>query len=552
VQKSILSTYTFIAKKGLIEMKMPEPHSMNFTSLISDIERGHIKIPQFQRDFVWKLDKAANLIDSIIKGYPIGTFIFWKTKERLRTVKNIGRLILVDPPEGDFVDFVLDGQQRLTSLFASLKGVKILRVNGAEDDFSEMYIDLDAKEDEQIVVLDITDKHKQSFIKVTDLLYGGIPLLASYPEKYLEKLGEFKKRIEIYHFSTILLKEVSLDVATEVFTRINVTGEQLSLFQIMVAKTFDSKRNFDLTEKYDMLIDRLTPLEYDTISDATVLQVISIILEGDCTRKQILKLDKKKFIDIWDVATDSIERAIEYFRGFYRIPVSHLLPYNALVVPFSYFFYKHKNKPTGEMQKYLQDFFWRCSLSERYSSGVESKLAQDIKRIDEILNQNLPKYDWTVDTSPKAVIENGWFSAGRSYVKAILCLYAYKQPKSFNDNSIVHIRNYWLKQANSVNYHHFFPKAFLKKRGEDDFSINHILNITIVDDYLNKNEIGAKAPSLYMKKFSKTNVEIAETMKTHFINNVENYGIYDDNYELFFRKRSVAVSNEIKKRVIIT
>ena len=58
-----------------------------------------------------------------------------------------------------------------------------------------------------------------------------------------------------------------------------------------------------------------------------------------------------------------------------------------------------------------------------------------------------------------------------------------------------------LKQANSKNYHHFFPRAYLTKKGEEKFKINHILNITIVDDFLNKNKIRAKAPSKYMKEF---------------------------------------------------
>jgi uncharacterized protein with ParB-like and HNH nuclease domain len=57
-------------------MKLPEPQPLNFSSLISDIENGQIKIPQFQREFVWDIQKSANLMDSVIKGYPIGTFIF--------------------------------------------------------------------------------------------------------------------------------------------------------------------------------------------------------------------------------------------------------------------------------------------------------------------------------------------------------------------------------------------------------------------------------------------------------------------------------------------
>lgn len=62
-------------------MNLPEPQTRTFDSLVVEIEKGQIKIPQFQRDFVWTMQKSAGLIDSIIKGYPIGTFIFWRTKE---------------------------------------------------------------------------------------------------------------------------------------------------------------------------------------------------------------------------------------------------------------------------------------------------------------------------------------------------------------------------------------------------------------------------------------------------------------------------------------
>lgn len=531
-------------------MKLPEPQTSTFSALISDIEKGQIKIPQFQRDFVWEISKSANLMDSIIKGYPIGTFIFWKTKDRLRAVRDIGKIPLPEPETGDFVNFVLDGQQRLTSLFASLKGLEIQKANGNISNYQEMYIDLEAAEDEQIVVTEPEERTNQSYIKITDLLYGGLTLLASYPSQYLKKIEEYKKRIESYLFSIIVIKEAPIDIATEIFTRINVGGKPLTLFEIMVAKTFDVKKEFDLSEKYNELIENLRPLNYETISDATVLQTIAMILSRECKRKQILKLKKAEFIDCWDKGIDAIERTVDYFRSYYRIPVSRLLPYNALIVPFSYFFFHHNDKPTGLKAKYLEDYFWRCSLSRRFSSSVESKLAQDIKRIDLILNDKLPKYDWTVDTSVEFIESNGWFSASSSYIKSILCIYAYHQPKSFNDASIVNIGNYWLKQANSRNYHHFFPRAYLRKQKEEEFYINHIVNITIVDDFLNKREIRAKAPSVYMAKFMKQNDEIDDTMKTHLINDLEKFGVLENDYEKFFEKRIKAISKELKKRII--
>ena len=200
-------------QEGLL--RLPTPSHSRYTNLLSDIEKGEIKIPQFQRDFVWSVQKSAALLDSVIKGYPIGTFIFWSTKDRLRSVRDLGSIRLPDPREGQVVSFVLDGQQRLTSLFATLKGLKVKRASGIEDDFSNIYVDLTAKADEQIVITESTDRSPSEYIRLTDLLYGGLSKLTAYPNEFHPKLEEYKERIQSYDFSTILVRDVPIDVATD-------------------------------------------------------------------------------------------------------------------------------------------------------------------------------------------------------------------------------------------------------------------------------------------------------------------------------------------------
>ena len=112
---------------------------------------------------------------------------------------------------------------------------------------------------------------------------------------------------EGYNFRGVNLKNADIDVATEVFTRLNVGGKELTLFEIMVAKTYDGTRGFDLAEKYEALMKELETVNYETISSSTVLRVVSMLLAKDVTRKQILKLPKKDFIDTWDKAVDSIK-----------------------------------------------------------------------------------------------------------------------------------------------------------------------------------------------------------------------------------------------------
>jgi len=529
-------------------MHLPEPQSLTFSSLISDIEKGIIKIPQFQRDFVWSKEKSAALLDSIVKGYPIGTFILWKTKEELRALRNLGGLDLPDTPRGDFILYVLDGQQRLTSLFASLKGLKIQREDH-EDDYSGFYLDLDASDEDPIVLTERADTDNHCLIQLNTLLYGKLKDLAAFPELQQERIDVYRSRINAYQFSSVLIKEAPIDVATEIFTRLNVSGKPLSVFEIMVAKTFDSERDFDLAAKYDELQVELESVDFGTISESVVLQTLSVLLVKECQKRHILKLKRDDVVAMWPKTVDAIKDAVDYFRYAYRIPVSRLLPYPNLLVLFAYYFHHAGKKPTGDQKKWLEDFFWRASLGGRYSQSMESRLAQDVKRIESILAGTMPKYDWAVDTSALFIENNGYFSISRAYIKALLCLLAYQEPKSFVDHSVVSISNDWLKQANSKNYHHFFPRALLKEWGVDEFWANHIANITIVDDWLNKKVIHTQPPSRYMRRFQKANPHFNATMKTHLIN-PETYGVFEDDYDKFFRMRCRAFSRELSKRLI--
>ncbi len=176
-------------------------------------------------------------------------------------------------------------------------------------------------------------------------------------------------------------------------------------------------------------------------------------------------------------------------------------------------------------------------------------MGQDIKRINSILAGNQPRYEYEVNITTDEIIEHGYFSAGRSFIKSILCLYAYQEPKSFIDNAKVTMDNDWLKIATSRNYHHFFPKKHMEgKKG--DFYVNHILNITIVDDFLNKRKIRTKAPSIYMKEFQEQNPDLKATMKTHLID-LDHFGVFEDDFDLFFKKRAEKVSEELNERIVM-
>ena len=527
----------------------PDNHNKKYEALFVEIDTGQIKLPMFQREFVWEKEQSAKLIDSILKGFPIGTFIFWRTKEELRSYKEVGNHKLPETPKGDYVQYILDGQQRITSLYAIRKGIRITK-DGKEVDYRDIFINLDHDpvNDEQIVVTEkIAGKH---YVSVHDVLSK--PLGTFYKtlgHEQADQVEAYKNKLTNYDFSTITIKDYPIEVACEVFSRINTGGKALTVFEIMVAKTYDETKGFDLAEKYELLRDGsdeekecLSAAKFETLPESIIMQCVAAITLRAVRSKDILKIRRETFIENWDPMKAALFMAIDFIRSELRVPVSQLVPYPALLVPLTYFFHSTGNKkPSNEQVRLLEQFFYWVGLTVRYNSATESKLSEDFNKMDLIVKGVMPNYSGTeISIAPQA-IEETWFSAGNAYCKAILCLLAYQQPKSFDTNGMVILDNSNLKIASSRNYHHFFPKAYLANAAKDK-EANLISNITLIDGYSNKHRIGKKAPSEYVGKFEKSNAELAETLKTHLIKDMDTYGVKADDYDTFVKNRARAIA----------
>ncbi len=543
-------------------MNQPKPIARRYSELMRNVENGIYQIPRFQRDFIWEKERVVKLLDSIIKGYPIGTFILWKTRERLKSLKKIGNEILGDFPEGDFVYYILDGQQRITSLYLAAKG--IILNNGSN--YKEIYVDLeeakkwfeDPQYDGEIVTV---EKPKHSpFVTFYELINESLlTIVEKYDMKIAELAEKLRRSIENYEFSTIEIENQSLGRVTEIFSRINTTGKTLTLFEIMNAKVYHEENGkilFDLEQKFGELIEDLEKAGYETISEnkTIILQLISLILKQDAKRSAILSIPKADFINIWNDAVRALKLAIDKVRTYFRIPVSKLLPYYVLLVPIAYFYYKNDfNDPDLEQVQNLEIYFFRSAFTNRFSSAVESKLNNDVKIMDKISHRQEINWNGELPVNfDKDLLKDRLkkpFTTSNAFDKGVLCILAYFQPKRFNDNGLVVLDNSWLSRSNSRNYHHFFPKAYLEKIGKGDFA-NALANITFVDDYLNKRVIKAKPPSRYiLEEFANENPRIDETLRTHLIDDIDEFGITNDDYEKFLDKRSEKIANEILKRI---
>lgn len=531
----------------------PENANKKYEALFLEIDSGQIKLPMFQREFVWDKEQSARLIDSLLKGYPIGTFIFWKTREALRSVKDIGNHSLPETPKSDYAQYILDGQQRITSLYAIRKGLRISK-DGKEINYKDIYVNLDYDplNDEQIVTSQREDD--KAYVSVHDLLTQKMgDLFRQVGMDKSDLVEEYKTRLTTYDFTTITIKDYPIDIACDVFSRINTGGKPLTLFEIMVAMTYDEAKGFDLALKYDELLNgsdendtSLSKAKFDTVPAATVLQAVAAITVDSIRAKDILKIRREKFITNWEPMVSSMFTAVDFIRTKLHVPVSQLLPYASLLVPFTYFFRKNNNKRPTEIQaKLLRQFFYWVGLNWRYSGATETKIAEDLKKMNMILQEKMPKYPSGELNVSAADISETWFTAGNSNIKAILCLFASHKPRNLDDDSDVILDNSNLKIATSRNYHHFFPRKYVE-RYCPSMEPNLIANITLIDAASN-NKIRAKAPSRYINELNTGNSKLKSSLRSHLINSPKGFGIMEDDYEKFIEKRSAAIAEALNE-----
>ena len=533
----------------------PKPDVLKLGDLPAKLEEGYISVPQFQRQFVWGIDDCAKLLDSVFKGYPLGTVTLWQTHERLRQVKKIAGHVFPQAKEGYPVNYVLDGQQRLTSIYACLKGERIF--NGvAEVDYGKVFLKLDAIDgDDEWVTSEKPGSSADTYISIAELFDPNYPILQEkYGPALFKTVCKCSEVLKTYPIPTIELTGASLLEATDIFTRINTTGKRLSVFEVMSARVYRETPHFDLIEKRDEQKEKWRKAGFETLPDYVTLQAMALCLHKSCTKDAVLSLTPDEVASKWAKLDKAFTEAIDYLRTVFGIPAADLLPYDVLIIPFVYFMFKNKGKkPTSSQTKWLKDYFWRTALTQRFSNAVASKLTIDVAYFDAVLKDKTPNKTHLplVSITPKRIAAEGAFKTGSAFIKAILCLFAKRRPLSLRTNAPVLIDNSWVSKKNAKNYHHFFPRAYMKALGsaESTREVDHIANIIIIDSADNQ-YIKKDAPSKYIARFRRDNPDLDAALKSHLIDDVETFGIDKDNYQQFFDRRVSRICEELTKNIV--
>ena len=523
---------------------------------LSDIDinlsNGTYVIPDFQRDFVWDIDQSAQLLDSWIKGYPLGAFILWTTDEALCPIKQIGNAVIYHNQDDTAkTTYILDGQQRITSIFAAIKGLTI-----KNKPYSDIIINLDADltdyaTDIVTVRTDDTDFAHISFSKLYefDMLY----IVKNYPN-HIAKVQTIRDKLNELDFPSIKIDNVNIDVATDIFTRLNTGGKKLTPFEIMTAKTY-KPGVFNLVEKAKECRDNLNIAYKGAITDGDLLKLVALCVKGGTTKKDQLSLTRNEMLSTFDDVVVALNSAIAFCITSLKIPVGGMLAYSPPLYLYVYFFYKHNQthtleSPSKKQQDYLIDYYWRCVISYRFARGTDSKTAYDLKNvIDKILADKIPE-QVSLTMSVDSFIANGAFGQKTAYIKGLIGLLMSMSPKSISKNSLVSFDQNWVSKSDKNNYHHFFPQKMIGQTWTNE-PINNICNIILQDASTNQVDIGNRRPSDYISEFFNSNSSLSETLKCHLIFDIDEFGILSDDFDTFIRKRASAFIEEIKNRLIV-
>lgn len=366
-----------------------------------------------------------------------------------------------------------------------------------------------------------------------------IPRLRS--DKRIKSFEKVLTALTDYKFSVIYVKDQPLDVVCRIFERINNSGTVLNVVDLMTAKTWSA--DFNLREKLFDFEKQLKNYSYESLPDITILQCISSHILRFCTRKDILSLAREQIEENWDKSVESIKKSIDYLYKL-NICTATILPFNAMIIPLSYFYFKTNCvDENSDQAKVINQWFWRAAASNRYDSALESKIAEDIKKFDGLLSHESVSFDYQFSIISAGKIKDQNYKLRNAFCKTILCLFATKKPLNFKNNSQINLKESFSKYS-SKEFHHLFPRNYLKRTKDDleDFS-DSIANIAFAPASLNK-EMLDKAPSNYLEKLG--NEKIGQSLKTHLIPDLERSGLFEDNFSKLLDYRSAQILTELE------
>lgn len=515
-------------------------------NLINDLERGRIRIPSFQRGFVWEPNRVAYFIDSIYKGFPFGSVLLWRTRNPLRTERSLGPYRLADNDPEYPIDYVLDGQQRITSIFGIFQN-SLAAEEGGDTDWTHLFFELDGKKSIPFSYLeDFTNYDRQKFFplkyvfdspKYRQVTRNLDESLAQQIDDLVERFT--KARIPVERFES----EERKYVAT-VFERINRQGVELDTFQLL--SVWNWSEDFDLQEKFKELTEELEPFGFKEVGSDLLLKCCSAVVMNSAEPENFMELPGSAVRQKFDEIRIGIFRAIDFLKTELNVFSLKLLPMENILTVLASFFASSQKQPLPIPQNQNEaiiKWFWRACFSQRYARGGAKSTDLDLGEVQKLKiggPHRLGDFDVSLDTD---FFAKNVFCMSSVATKTFILLLAQGKPLNFIQGTNISLQKV-LSQGNRKEFHHIFPKAYLEslRSNYKDEQINCLANFSILARSDN-NKIKDRSPSKYRTEMPTDDQILNKILATHFCPT----NVFTDDYDSFLALRVQLLLDKAKE-----
>ena len=507
---------------------------MTIDTILSQIDIGSYALPEFQRGYVWNRDQVRKLMLSLYRGYPIGGLLVWVTSTDETITRGDGQLT------PGSVNLILDGQQRITTLYGIIRGKPPEFFDGNSSTFTGLYFSL---RDE---IFEFYAQQKMAgnpeWINVTELMQKGVgnyiaEALAKDPQgnafllQQIDKLNKIDniKNTDL-HIQQVAGEDKTIDVVVEIFNNVNSGGTKLSKGDLALAKICgqwpearsELKR---VLEKYEKAGYRFQ-LEW-------LLRCVTVYLTS-----------RPYFSDLGKVSISDFQKGLVETDHLIGICLDHIssrlgLDHDRVLggryaIPTMVGYLKrkgYKNLSGRDWDKllywYIHSFLWG-----RYAGSIESVMAQDLNELSSgsgidgllrLLRQN--RGDLTIRP------EDFWgWSTGARFYPLLYLLTRVGHAKDFSTG--LELTNAMLGKNSALEVHHIFPKDLLYKAHKSKSIVNSLANYAFLTKDTNL-EISNRKPSEYIPSCMK---KCPGAIESHWIPTEPRLWELE-NYEEFLRER---------------
>lgn len=535
--------------------------------LMRKIKDGEIQLPDFQRDWIWSDEQIKSLLESVIRGFPINSILLLacdgdNLKFAYRPIEG------VEKPSSKPQYLILDGQQRLTSLFGALFSDKPFKIGKGKKELF-YYIDMakaievinNSSDEDDIIIsvptgrklkakgknLDLSSQDKEfaegmfPLNKISDgtrlnWIVGYTTYYANDPakQKFVMEFNNRASEIMYYDMAIIELdKNTSLNAVCKIFENVNKGISKLDTFDLLTSifatKTDENGEPIKLRADWEGVHKKFTEIGLDILASVDCSDFVTALTlfvsyknrgtknSVSCKGEDILKL---QYEDYLHYKSNIIEGFIEAgkFLEDDGITTTKYLPYKSQLIPMAAIFaeIKAEGKDTAASRIKIRQWYWYCVFSESYKDGQGARYAKDIVQVMKWINKR-EEPEIIRRTQIGAVRLMNLRSTTSAAYKGMISIILKNGARDFlAGKNMGTSANY----AESIDIHHIFPKKYceVQKISKDKF--DNIANKTLILKGTNK-IIGSNAPSVYLEKIqSKLNLsssEVDEILAGHLI-----------------------------------